>query len=88
MVRDLLTSWAWALCMAAERAGGLADVPVINLFDEPQCSSLAKLERVLATAGRGIARARLEAEWFGEKCSGHHASGHPTEVCGAVRKRR
>ena len=38
VARDLLSYWAFALCLAAEReVGGLAAVPVINLFDHEQC---------------------------------------------------
>ena len=62
--RDLLSSWAWALCLAAEReVGGLAAVPVINLFDHEQCVSANTLGRVLAASGRHIERTRLERAW-------------------------
>ena len=64
VARDLLSYWAFALCLAAEReVGGLAAVPVINLFDHEQCVSANTLGRVLAASGRHIERTRLERAW-------------------------
>jgi len=88
VARDLLTQWAWALCLAGSREpSGLSAVPVINLFDHEQCRSMRGMERVLTAAGRGVARATMEAVWFGKQCHGR-AAKLPEGGCGPESTRR
>ena len=68
VARDLLATWAWALCVAANRwDGGVASVPVINLFDDKSPRQLASRRALLAAlrdAGYRVTVEALRAAWF------------------------
>ena len=61
VARDLLVSWSWAICVATNR--DVRPVPIVNLFDDDQCTSALMIERAMRHPKMHIAPPVLAHAW-------------------------